>query len=165
MALNKRDSPDREAAESLAIQALAYLAGEPERLGRFLALSGLGPEQVRRAAAEPGFLAGVLEYLSSEESLLLGFAEHVRVAPEHSLPGPVGAMIAARAQGDRRTCPASAAIASRMRLTTCGDAGRAARRACCATASSRRLRSPMSIATPFTPPSKNVTSLVCTTNR
>ncbi len=81
MALNKRDSPDREAAESLAIQALAYLAGEPERLGRFLALSGLGPEQVRRAAAEPGFLAGVLEYLSSDESLLLGFAEHVRVAP------------------------------------------------------------------------------------
>ncbi|TMJ25587.1 MAG: DUF3572 family protein [Alphaproteobacteria bacterium] len=81
MALNKRESADREAAESLAIQALAYLAGEPERLGRFLALSGLGPEQVRRAAAEPGFLAGVLEYLSSEESLLLGFAEHVRVAP------------------------------------------------------------------------------------
>jgi len=81
MALNKRDSPDREAAESLAIQALAYLAGEPERLGRFLALSGLGPEQVRRAAAEPGFLAGVLEYLSSDESLLLGFADHARVAP------------------------------------------------------------------------------------
>ena len=81
MALNKRDSPDREAAESLAIQALAYLAGEPERLGRFLALSGLGPEQVRRAAAEPRFLAGVLEYLSSDESLLLGFAEHVRVDP------------------------------------------------------------------------------------
>jgi Protein of unknown function (DUF3572) len=79
--MSKRESGGREAAESLAIQALTYLAGEPERLGRFLALSGLGPEQVRLAAGEPGFLAGVLEYLSSDESLLLGFADHVRVAP------------------------------------------------------------------------------------
>ena len=79
--MSRRDSADREAAESLAIQALTYLAGEPERLGRFLALSGLGPEQVRLAATEPGFLAGVLEYLGSDESLLLAFAEHARVDP------------------------------------------------------------------------------------
>jgi hypothetical protein len=81
MAMSKRDRADRETAESLAIQALTYLAGEPDRLGRFLALSGLGPEQVRLAAIEPGFLAGVLEYLSSDESLLLGFADHARVDP------------------------------------------------------------------------------------
>ena len=49
----------REAAEALGIQALAYLAGDPERLGRFLALSGLGPETIRAAAHDPGFLAGV----------------------------------------------------------------------------------------------------------
>ena len=79
--MSTHDSTDREAAESLAIQALAYLAGEPERLGRFLALSGLGPEQIRLAATEPGFLAGVLDYLSSEEPLLLGFADHVHVTP------------------------------------------------------------------------------------
>ena len=36
--MSKRDRADREAAESLAIQALTYLAGEPDRLGRFLAL-------------------------------------------------------------------------------------------------------------------------------
>src|ERR1700694_1957271 len=79
--MNKRASPDRNAAESLAIQALSYLAREPERVGRFLALSGLGPDQVRLAPAQPGFLAGVLEYLSSDESLLLGFADHARVDP------------------------------------------------------------------------------------
>ena len=79
--MNRCDSVDRDAAESLAVQALGYLAGEPERLGRFLALSGLGPEQVRVAAAQPGFLAGVLEYLSSDQSLLLGFADHARVDP------------------------------------------------------------------------------------
>jgi hypothetical protein len=81
MAMRNRDPIAREAAESLAIQALAFLAGEPERLGRFLALSGLGPEQIRLAAAEPGFLAGVLDYLSSDESLLLACAEHLGVDP------------------------------------------------------------------------------------
>ena len=80
-AVNRRDSVDREAAELLAVQALGYLVGEPERLGRFLALSGLGPEQIRVAAAQPGFLAGVLEYLNSDETLLLGFADHARVDP------------------------------------------------------------------------------------
>jgi hypothetical protein len=79
--MDKRASPDRNAAESLAVQALSYLAGEPERLGRFLALSGLGPDQVRLAAAQPGFLAGVLEYLGSDESLLVGFADHLRIDP------------------------------------------------------------------------------------
>jgi len=81
MAIRKRDPLDREAAESLAVQALTYLAEEPERLGRFLALSGLGPDEIRIAAGEPGFLAGVLEYLSSEEPLLLDFAEHSRIDP------------------------------------------------------------------------------------
>ncbi|HEX9322680.1 MAG TPA: DUF3572 domain-containing protein [Xanthobacteraceae bacterium] len=79
--MNKRDSVDPGAAESLATQALTYLAAEPERLGRFLALTGLGPEQMRLAATQPGFLAGVLEYLGSDESLLLGFADHVGIDP------------------------------------------------------------------------------------
>jgi len=73
----------REAAEALGIQALAYLAGDPERLGRFLALSGLGPETIRAAAHDPGFLAGVLEYIAGDEALLVAFAEHVQAAPEH----------------------------------------------------------------------------------
>jgi hypothetical protein len=79
--MRRRDADDREAAESLAIQALAFLAEEPERLGRFLALSGLRPEQIRFAAAEPGFLGGVLEYVSSGEPLLLAFAEHLGIDP------------------------------------------------------------------------------------
>ena len=73
----------REAAEALGVQALAWLAGEPERLGRFLALSGLGPETIRAAAHDPGFLAGVLEYIASDEGLLVAFAEHVQASPEH----------------------------------------------------------------------------------
>jgi hypothetical protein len=73
---------DRRAAEQLAIQALAYLAGEPERLGRFLALSGLGPETIRAAAHDSQFLAGVLDHIASDDGLLTAFAEHVEVAPD-----------------------------------------------------------------------------------
>jgi hypothetical protein len=61
-------------AQSIAIEALGYLAGDPERLEQFLALSGLGPGNLRAAAAEPGFLAAVLDYLGSDETLLLAFA-------------------------------------------------------------------------------------------
>jgi hypothetical protein len=81
MARSKTHPGGREDAESLAVQALTYLAGDPDRLGRFLAVSGLGADQVRLAAGEPGFLAGVLEYVSSEESLLLDFAEDVQIDP------------------------------------------------------------------------------------
>jgi len=73
---------DQQAAEALAVQALAYLAGDPERLQRFLALSGVGPDTIRAAAAEPRFLAGVLEHIAGDERLLIAFAQDVEVSPE-----------------------------------------------------------------------------------
>jgi Protein of unknown function (DUF3572) len=63
-----------EAAEELAIQALTFIAGDSERLGRFLAVTGIGPAEIRAAAREPRFLAGVLEYLASDEKLAAAFA-------------------------------------------------------------------------------------------
>ena len=64
----------REAAETVAIQALSFIAAEPERLGQFLGITGIGPAQIREAAREPGFLAGVLDYLAGDERLLTEFA-------------------------------------------------------------------------------------------
>jgi hypothetical protein len=64
---------DSFAAEA-AIAALGFLADDPERLERFLALSGLGPHNLRRAAADPSFLCAVLDYLANDEPLLLAFA-------------------------------------------------------------------------------------------
>ena len=66
----------------MAVRALSHLAGDPDRLGRFLAVSGIGPQSVREAAASPGFLAGVLEHLLSDEVLLLGFAAEAGLAPD-----------------------------------------------------------------------------------
>jgi uncharacterized protein DUF3572 len=75
------EAATREAAETLAVQAFTYLAGDPDRLGRFLALTGIGPERIRAAAAEPGFFAGVLDHIMSDEALLLGFADHAGIDP------------------------------------------------------------------------------------
>jgi hypothetical protein len=71
----------RDGAETLAVQALSFLAEEPERLGQFLAASGMGPEMIRKAAADPGFLAGVLDFVASDEPLLVAFAQHAGIDP------------------------------------------------------------------------------------
>jgi hypothetical protein len=80
--IRDRELPlSREGAEQLAIRALAFLAGEPEELGRFLALAGLGPETIRNAASDPAFLAGVMEYFMENEPLLLVFTAREKVRP------------------------------------------------------------------------------------
>jgi hypothetical protein len=72
----------RKIAENLAIQALGFMAGDPERLGTFLAATGIGPEMIRQAAADPAFLAGVLDHVAGDEPLLIAVAEHAGVAPQ-----------------------------------------------------------------------------------
>ena len=69
-------------AEDTAIAALSFLAANEERLSRFLDISGLGPENLRRAATEPTFLGAVLDYLASDERLLIAFAETRSLKPE-----------------------------------------------------------------------------------
>lgn len=59
----------------MGLAALAFLAGEPERLVRFLDLSGITLEDLRGRAGEPALLAAVLDHLLADESLLFVFAE------------------------------------------------------------------------------------------
>jgi len=68
-----------EVAEVLAIQALGFIAEDEERLGRFLALTGMGPAEIREAARERHFLAGVLDYVNGDEELLVAFADRAAV--------------------------------------------------------------------------------------
>jgi Protein of unknown function (DUF3572) len=71
-----------DAASELAVGALGFIAADPEQLSRFLALSGIDPAAIRTAAAEPGFLGGVLAYIAGNERTLLAFAAQASVAPE-----------------------------------------------------------------------------------
>ena len=64
----------REVAEIVAVQALSFIAGDPERLGLFLAESGIGPETLRTAATDPHFLTHVLDFVLRDDSTVKAFA-------------------------------------------------------------------------------------------
>jgi hypothetical protein len=68
-------------AEMLAVQALAFIAEDEERLGGFLASTGLALQSIRDAAREPDFLAGVLEHMLADENLVVAFADSVGIDP------------------------------------------------------------------------------------
>ncbi|MBI3435578.1 MAG: DUF3572 domain-containing protein [Proteobacteria bacterium] len=68
-------------AQALAINALAFIAAEADRFGRFAAFTGIGPADIRRAAREPGFLSGLLDYIANDEALLMAFAADAGVDP------------------------------------------------------------------------------------
>ena len=79
--MKRPSSAAREAAEILAIQALSFIAAEPERLNGFLNATGLTLHRLRESANEPDFLAGVLEHMLADESLLLAFADSTAIDP------------------------------------------------------------------------------------
>jgi Protein of unknown function (DUF3572) len=73
---------DVDQAETIALTALAFLADDAQRLARFLALTGVGPAELRAEARSPRMLAAVLDHLLRDESLLLVFAARQGLAPE-----------------------------------------------------------------------------------
>ena len=79
------DRQTRADAETLAIRALAFIAADPELLPRFLAITGIEASAIRQAALEPGFLAGVLQFIAAHEPTLLRFCEDAGVPPPQVL--------------------------------------------------------------------------------
>ncbi|TAK49201.1 MAG: DUF3572 family protein [Xanthobacteraceae bacterium] len=78
-----KSRPDaRQAAEIVAIKALGFIAGEPARLGAFLAESGIGPETLRAAAGDPQFLIGVMDFVLRDDALVTAFAEIEELRPD-----------------------------------------------------------------------------------
>lgn len=71
----------REVAEIVAVQALSFIASDPERLGLFLAESGIGPETLRTAAADPRFLASVLDFIMRDDATVKAFANLSQLHP------------------------------------------------------------------------------------
>lgn len=67
--------------EAIAIQGLGFIAADPELLPRFLALTGIDAPAIRQVAREPGFLAGVLQFILAHEPTLLRFCEEAQISP------------------------------------------------------------------------------------
>jgi hypothetical protein len=73
----------RQEAENVALDAFSFLTSDEERMSRFLAVSGLQPDTIRSAASSPGFFAGILDYVVSDEPLLIALAKELSTKPEH----------------------------------------------------------------------------------
>ncbi len=71
-----------EQAEILAIQALGYLVGSEEERQRLMMATGMDFEALKQSALSRAGLAGVLDYICQDESILLGFCEAAKIQPE-----------------------------------------------------------------------------------
>jgi hypothetical protein len=83
MLMKRKSDQGPESAERLALSVLGWIAGDEDRLYPFLNLTGLTPDTLRASAAEPGFLAGVLDFVMGDESVLMACAAALDVPPEH----------------------------------------------------------------------------------
>jgi hypothetical protein len=78
--------PSAENAAALALAGLAFLAEDVPRLGRFLSLTGIGPDHLREAAGANETLLAVLDHLLTDESLLLVFGASKGIPPDSVAP-------------------------------------------------------------------------------
>lgn len=80
-------------AETIALQALAFLAQEDNLLSQFLTNTGLNPQDLKDHFHEPELLAGVLDTILADDSVLITFCNTVSLSPEtlvrarRALPG------------------------------------------------------------------------------
>jgi hypothetical protein len=65
----------QDEAESVGIQALAWIAADPELAGIFLSATGADVNDLRKMAGDPAFLGGVLEFLLQVDSHVTGFCD------------------------------------------------------------------------------------------
>jgi hypothetical protein len=82
-ALTVPSSPtgERDAA-AIAIAALSHFATDTRILDRFFALTGLDPAALREVAGTRSFTAGVLDFVLSDERLVIAVAEAQEIPPE-----------------------------------------------------------------------------------
>lgn len=70
-------------AAAIAVGVLSYIAEDPRLLERFAAVTGLDLSSLRSAAATPGFLPSVLDFVLAHEPTLRGFASATATPPEN----------------------------------------------------------------------------------
>lgn len=63
----------RESAETLALQCLAWLAGNEDLLPVFMGASGVSEEDLRQGAGDPVFLGSVLDFVMMDDAWVIDF--------------------------------------------------------------------------------------------
>jgi len=68
---------NKERAEIIALQALAWLAGNDELCPVFLGATGGSGDDLRSRAAEPDFQASVLEFITMDDAWVMAFCDSI----------------------------------------------------------------------------------------
>ena len=68
--------------EAIALAALAATLGDARRAQRFIDLTGIGTDELRRRAGEPALLAGLIRFLEAYEPDLVSVSQELGVPPE-----------------------------------------------------------------------------------
>ncbi|QFT96708.1 hypothetical protein FIU85_05295 [Roseovarius sp. THAF8] len=85
----------REAAETIALKALTWIAGHENLLDVFMGAAGAGRDDLLTGAQDPDFLASLLDFLLMDDAWIMEFSEAANVPPEAvvearaALPGGV----------------------------------------------------------------------------
>jgi hypothetical protein len=83
----------QEQAEVIALQGLAWLAGNDDLCPTFLGASGGSVDDLRDRAADPAFLGAVLEFITMDDAWVMAFCDTIGLAYElplqarYALPG------------------------------------------------------------------------------
>ena len=72
-----------DSASDIAIHGLQFIAGDPEQLSRFVALTGIDPGEIRQLAGTTDFLVAILDFFLSDEPTLLAFTSSHNIDPTH----------------------------------------------------------------------------------
>lgn len=68
-----------DAAETLALQAVAWLITQEDLLPVFLGATGASEADLRAQVADPGFLGAVLDFLMMDDAWVVAFCDTVAV--------------------------------------------------------------------------------------
>ena len=83
----------QEIAETVGLQALAWLAGNEDLLPVFLGSTGASEADVHNGATDPEFLGGLLDFLMMDDAWVIAFCDSISMPYERlmearqSLPG------------------------------------------------------------------------------
>ena len=74
-----------ERAQTIAYQALGWLASNDELCPIFLGSTGGSAEDIRAQAQDPAFLASVLEFITMDDAWVIAFCDSAELSYEEPL--------------------------------------------------------------------------------
>ena len=69
----------QESAETIALQALAWLVGNEDLLPVFLGATGASVNDLAKSAKQPAFLGSVLDFLVMDDAWVVAFCDTINL--------------------------------------------------------------------------------------